>query len=286
MVLENIRKMDELHRGIADNVHIVDRKVSIMYCIGVSDLLVSDESSVLIEASLHGVPSLAVKDWLIPDRQPPRPVSIPFENVQKTTRSALHKTVEALLADPAQARSDAIRLRNHHFSHFGQSSKLAVDLIEAAWAQSPLPFAPLQTPPAALDQILYRQAEHCLVNDDIPGATSILARLIAKDSDCWQAFNDMGGICFNQRDIEGALTLLQRAVEKEGKPGLALRNLAATQLNAGLWDDALLNYARLLHESPDDEQSRENLAGLIAGEFELSQTACEEMLKVLCNGER
>lgn len=285
-VLENIREMDERHRGIAGNVHIIDRGVSIMYCIGVSDLLVSDESSVLIEASLHGVPSLSVTDWLIPDRQPPRPVCVPFENVQKTTRSALRESVEKLLADPVLARSEALGLRDHHFSHFGQSSKLAMDLIEAAWAKSPLPFAPLQTPPAVLDQRLYRQAERCLTNDDISGATSILARLIAKDSDCWQAFNDMGGICFNQRDIEGALTLLKRAVEKEGRPGLAMRNLAATQLSAGLWDDALLSYARLLHELPDDQQSRENLAGLLAGEFDLSQTACEEMLKVLCSGER
>lgn len=142
-VWDNIRSMNALHQGIADNVHIVDPEISIMYCIGVSDLLVSDESSVLIEAALHEVPSLAVADWLIPDRDPPRFASVPFDHVRKTTRAQLRNTVEAILADPHQAREDARQLRDFHFSHFGQSAGLAMDLIESAINNQPLPVAPL-----------------------------------------------------------------------------------------------------------------------------------------------
>ncbi|KAF0815041.1 hypothetical protein IGB42_00118 [Andreprevotia sp. IGB-42] len=142
-VWENIRKMNALHQGIADNVHIVDPEISIMYCIGISDLLVSDESSVLIEASLYEVPSVAVSDWLIPDREPPRFASVPFDHVRKTTRAQLRDTVEAILADPLQARRDAAQLRDFHFSHFGQSAQLAVDLIESAVDGIALTVAPL-----------------------------------------------------------------------------------------------------------------------------------------------
>ncbi len=131
-VWDNIRAMNSLHQGIADNVHIIDPEVSIMYCIGIADLLVSDESSVLIEASLHGIPSVAVSDWLIPDRNPPRPACVPFDHVRKTTRAELRATVEEIFTDSRQAHEDALRLRDFHFSHFGQSARLAVDVVEAA----------------------------------------------------------------------------------------------------------------------------------------------------------
>lgn len=131
MVWDNIRQMNALHQGIADNVHIIDPEVSIMYCIGVADLLVSDESSVLIEASLHGVPSVSVMDWLIPDCDPPRPASVPFDHVRKIKRAELRATVEEILANPQRSREEALRLRDYHFSHFGESARLAVDLLES-----------------------------------------------------------------------------------------------------------------------------------------------------------
>ena len=129
-VLENIRKMNELHRNIADNVHIIDPEISIMYCIGASDLLVSDESSVLLEAALYGIPSLAVSDWLIPDQNPPRLACVPFENINKTKLADLRQTCLDILTDKTQARSNALTIRDEHFSNLGNSSLAIMNLIE------------------------------------------------------------------------------------------------------------------------------------------------------------
>ncbi|MBK8538236.1 MAG: class I SAM-dependent methyltransferase [Candidatus Competibacteraceae bacterium] len=48
------------------------------------------------------------------------------------------------MVDPVGAREDVRKLKNHHFSHFGESSIKVVDLLEAAIAGNSLPFAPLQ----------------------------------------------------------------------------------------------------------------------------------------------
>jgi tetratricopeptide (TPR) repeat protein len=285
-VLENIRKMNALHEGMAENIHIVDPNVSIMYCIGIADLLVSEESSVLIEAALFGVPSLSVQDWLIPDRTPPRPACVPFENVCKTTSNALRQTVEDILADPTESHAEALRLRDHHFSHFGQSSRMAVDLIEAAWNAEELPSLPLEAPRDTIDLGRYHQAEQMLAAGNTAGAMAILGTLITQDSNCWQAFNDMAAICFEQGDTEGALSLLAKAVEKERTPGLAHLNCASVQRVAGKVDGALKNYAILLNSEPDNEQYRSALAETLAGTPAVSQDACEEMLRILCPTKR
>lgn len=150
-VWNNIRAMDNLHRGIAENVHIVDPRVSIMYCIGLADALVSEESSVLIEAALLDVPAISVTDWMIPDRTPPRPACVPFDHVMKTTRAQLRGTIEALLKDPEAARQSARTLRDFHFSHFGESARRAMDLLEAALQKKPLPQPHLPAPAGLAD---------------------------------------------------------------------------------------------------------------------------------------
>lgn len=285
-VLENIRQMNALHRGMADNIHVIDPNVSIMYCIGIADLLVSDESSVLIEAALHGVPSVAVTDWLIPDRQPPRPACVPFDHVRKIQRASLRGVVEALLQDPAAARSDALRLRDHHFSHFGQSSQLVVDLLEAALDGTPLPLPPLQRSQSQLDTDLlrYQQAEALFAANDEDAAVAVLQQLVDSGTECWQPYNDLGAVLFNRQQTEAALSLLQVAVQKEGTAGTALQNLAAIQCAAGLHEPAMANYARLLQAHPDDSNSRARLAALLAGSdaSPARLQSCNEVVNLLC----
>ncbi len=281
-VLESIRQMNALHEGMGDNIHVLDPNMCIMYCIGIADLLVSDESSVLIEAALFGVPSLSVQDWLIPDCSPPRLACVPFENVSKTTRSSLRQAVEEILAVPTESRAQAVRLRNHHFSHLGQSSKLAFDLIEAAWDGKELPLAPLDTPQDVIDFERYQQAEKKLLAGDTIGATVILATLITKNSNCWQAFNDMAVLCFQQGDTAGALSLFAKAIEKEERPGLACQNLADVQRVAGYIEAAVINYAKLVNTEPDNEVFRNTTAEILASNPNLSQDTYKELLRTLC----
>lgn len=150
-VWDNINAMNALHQGIASNVHIVDPKVSILYCLGLADVLVSDESSVLIEAALLDVPAVSISDWMIPDRDPPRPACVPFDLVLKSTRAGLRSTVEQLLADPLQAKRNARALRDRHFAHLGKSASLIMDVLQAALAGEPLPQEPLSTAEGQMD---------------------------------------------------------------------------------------------------------------------------------------
>lgn len=133
-VLENIRRMNELHRGCAENVYILDPNLGIMPCLGLADLLVTEESSVMVEALLLGIPVVAVTDWLIPDRNPPRPAMIPFDFPVKTTRAELRRTVADVLANLDQTRIDTVRLRDEQFACLGESVSRIMDVIEAGWA--------------------------------------------------------------------------------------------------------------------------------------------------------
>ncbi len=142
-ILQNIKEMNELHEGCAENIHIIDPEISIMYCLGMSDILVSDESSVLLEASLYGVPSIAVTDWLIPDQDPPRFASVPYDGINKTTIKMLKNKCIEILEDLDSSKLKTIEIRDAHFSNIGSSSKLIVNLIEGILINKTLSMRPL-----------------------------------------------------------------------------------------------------------------------------------------------
>lgn len=146
-VLANIVEMNALHRDAGPDVHIISPEVGIIHCLAIADLMVSDESSVLIEALLLDVPGIAVTDWLIPDTSPPRKACVPFDFVTKIERGALRETVSDLIAHLPEASRDLAALREHHFSCLGQSAARIMDVIDACVEDRPIPLAPL-TPAA------------------------------------------------------------------------------------------------------------------------------------------
>lgn len=143
-ILNNIKVMNEMHRNFSDNVYIIDPEISIMHCLGIADLLISDESSVLLEASLYGVPSVAVGDWLIPDCDPPRKSSIPYAGIKVIEYKNLRETCLNILGNIDFEKEQAAKIRDDHFSNLGQSSKKIVDLIEGIVIEEKLKFKPLQ----------------------------------------------------------------------------------------------------------------------------------------------
>ena len=96
-IIQNIKEMDDLHKNYKDNVNIISPKVDIMLCLKLCDIVVSDESSVLIEGLALDIPAVAVTDWMIPDCSPPRSPSIPFDFVTKTTKIKLNETIAYML---------------------------------------------------------------------------------------------------------------------------------------------------------------------------------------------
>ncbi|RLA07968.1 MAG: hypothetical protein DRQ51_04330 [Gammaproteobacteria bacterium] len=129
-ILKNIETMDKLHRNYKDNVFVADRNVSIMQYLKVADILVSDESSVLIEGLLLDIPAVAVTDWRIPDCSPPRLPSIPFDFVIKTAKKELNKTILNILSDIDKFKKQLETKKNNHFSLLGNSANSIMDLID------------------------------------------------------------------------------------------------------------------------------------------------------------
>lgn len=135
-------EMIQPYRGTARNVTIVDPKTNIIDCLGLVDIIVSDESNCLAEALLFDIPGIAVTDWKIPALPhmglPERPCEPPYY-AEKVALADLRTTVERMLADPRRYRRRAQRYRKEQFSHLGRSSALILDVIEAALAGRPFP---------------------------------------------------------------------------------------------------------------------------------------------------
>jgi hypothetical protein len=96
--VQDMKKMRELHEGKYDNLHYIEPEENIMVALKICDLVVSDESSVMIEGMMFGKPSIAVEDWLVPDTIPKRFASIPYDDVYKCKKANLRESVEKLIA--------------------------------------------------------------------------------------------------------------------------------------------------------------------------------------------
>lgn len=253
-VLENIHQMNELHRGCADNVHIIDVEVSIMYCLSLADVLVSDESSVLTEALLLGVPGVAVTDWLIPDTIPPRQACVPYDYVTKTTKAEMRQTVEMILAEPESVRIKTYRDRDNQFSYLGESSIRLMDIIEAGYKNQALPHDPVVSK-VEIDRTEYLRAEKLLASNQMAEGVSILLELLKTETCCWEVYNDLGDLSFKDGSMEDAEFLLKKAISLSSEPIVPLSNLSEVYCATNRADMALSTLAQLSKHLPKSEQS-------------------------------
>lgn len=144
--LVRIREMTEYHRRLSDKIYIIEPDVNIMYCLALSDLLVSDESNCLAEALLFDVPGIVVTDWRIPSLfgLPPR-FSIDAPAFALTTvRRELRAAVEHALQDRVRLGIEIRRHRDHYFSHLGESAALIVEVLDSALTGAPFPVKPIE----------------------------------------------------------------------------------------------------------------------------------------------
>lgn len=128
-IIKNIEDMRKMHEGNYDNLYYIEPEESIMVALKMCDLVVSDESSVMVEALMFGKPSIAVKDWLIPDTTPSRFASIPFENVYKCKKVELREKVEKMIASDLK-NTEAKRVTDEVFVNKENVNKDILDAIE------------------------------------------------------------------------------------------------------------------------------------------------------------
>ncbi len=254
-VLDNIDAMDAVHRDCADNVFVIDREISIMYCLGLADVMVSDESSVLTEALLLDVPGIAVTDWLIPDTHPPRHASVPYDYVIKTVRAELRHTVEQVLTNTADYQQQTTHHKHHQFAHLGLSARLIADNIQAALAGQPLPTPPLLAQ-VDQDRQLYLHAEQLAAAGEVKQSTQLMLDLIKKDSLCWEPYNDLGTMLVGQGQLEDAELLLEKAVSlAQQDASVPLTNLTEIYCQQQRADKALATLAKLSQFTPHAQQA-------------------------------
>lgn len=133
-IIQNIQKMRERHEGKYENVYYIEPEENIMSALAMCDFVVSDESSVMIEAMLLHKPSIAVTDWMIPDTDPARPASMPFDCVLKCKKVQLREMAEKLLGkieagEPAGVDFD-------FFSNMGKCNETIVNLLDYALGET------------------------------------------------------------------------------------------------------------------------------------------------------
>lgn len=130
-VMENIAKMRILHDGKYNNLTYIDFEENILVALSLCDLVVSDESSVMTEATLYGKPSIAVLDWLIPDCTPSRFSSVPIDYVRKCKKNGLRSLVIRMIEDK-EYYEESKRMGMDFFINKGNCCKDIMDLIEDA----------------------------------------------------------------------------------------------------------------------------------------------------------
>jgi hypothetical protein len=103
--IKAIEDAERKHRGQHPRVFILDHDLDIMTALAMADVLVTDESNVMFEALLFGVPAISVQDWMVPCETPPRRVWKNHDFVIPSTRAALARDMHQALAayrDPAR----------------------------------------------------------------------------------------------------------------------------------------------------------------------------------------
>jgi tetratricopeptide (TPR) repeat protein len=275
--------MNALHRDIAPHVRIVDPSVSIMYCIGLADLLVSDESSVLLEASLYGVPSLAITDWTIPDTHPPRPACVPFENVRKEPKASLRDSVLRLLNQTWDGTAEAKTLRELHFTRLGSSSQTCADIL-LSLLDGKQPDHPRIHSEAGERVVAQRSTfQHGLSlmqAGDIRQSIEIFRTLASQNTDLWQVYFALGEHALTSGQLEAALIFHETAIQKTH--GAELRPVfayATVQARLGNWKAALDVYGQILKTLPSHPQTLPALSAMLACAEKIPADLWQKLLK-------
>lgn len=128
-IIQNIKEMRNLHERKFDNVYYIEPEESIMTALAMCNLVVSDESSVMAEALMFNIPSIAVTDWLIPDTTPSRYASVPMDYVIKCKKSDLQDCVQRFLSSPKDYNS-ILENGKLLFSNAGHCCSDILDAIE------------------------------------------------------------------------------------------------------------------------------------------------------------
>lgn len=127
-LIENTKEMNRIAAQSYPNTVILDPSMNIFDAVCVSDVLVTDESSVSLEASLCGIPVVSVADWpmRVSNAEKARPVLIPEEVKLVATRATLAECLGAALRNPEEYLHES----SSDVSFRGKGAARTLDIIE------------------------------------------------------------------------------------------------------------------------------------------------------------
>jgi hypothetical protein len=142
-MVANIEEMANAHRGRHPRLHILDSRMDIMSALAMADVLVTDESCVMFEALLFGVPSISVQDWVVPIKTDRRRVRARHDFSVLSTRAQLREHIRILLEQgfhaPGLGKSNTLMgYRDRWFSRRGRAAVATMDLLEWMSGSSPV----------------------------------------------------------------------------------------------------------------------------------------------------
>jgi hypothetical protein len=125
----NIKEANEKHIKMGSQIKVIDPKISIMYCLGFADLLITDESSVAYEALLFNIKTISVSSWpmRINNTVSPRVIR-PAAISYSSTLELLSKNIEKFIYFKEEV--DESKHRDRHFSSLGLSAMKIMELVD------------------------------------------------------------------------------------------------------------------------------------------------------------
>ncbi|MBQ9263687.1 MAG: hypothetical protein IJ189_05685 [Clostridia bacterium] len=144
--IENIEKMNRLHKNIP-GVTILPPATNIFLAIAAADVLVSEESSTMCEATMMGVPAVSVSDWLIPDVTPSRYPSCNYDFVITTKKKDLSSCVSRIISDYSTYCQQTQEFARTNFKNIGTCSSLIMDIVDDAIAHRKIRYPALEPRP-------------------------------------------------------------------------------------------------------------------------------------------
>lgn len=127
--VRNIKEMYELHKD-EERVTVLPPSTNIFTAIAVSDILVSEESSTMCEATMMGIPAVSVSDWLIPDTTPSRYPKCDYDFVTVTTKAKLAECISEMVANYENYHEETKRFAEKNFLNIGKTSAMIMDIID------------------------------------------------------------------------------------------------------------------------------------------------------------
>lgn len=133
---ENLEKENELAKRYRD-VEVLDPKSNFIYALGASDLLITDQSSVMYEAALVGIPTISVRGWrhACCEGSEPSPDLIAIAEPGR-----LNELLIEIEKNYTYYIEKAIKLRSDNFVHLGVSSQKALDAVETFYFEKTATF--------------------------------------------------------------------------------------------------------------------------------------------------